>query len=85
MECESPDWKVSPHTTPLTARADGDDDDLIKERWRSLLYYRWSDIDMLAGVVLTGHSTLPYISLAVKAHSDKALLCFPNCISVSQQ
>ena len=85
MECESPDWKVSPQTTPLTARADGDDDDLIKERWRSLLYYRWSDIDMLAGVVLSGHSTLPYISLPVKAHSDKTLLCFLNCILVSQR
>ena len=58
MECESPDWKVSPQTTPLTARADGDDDDLIKETWRSLLYYRWSDIDMLAGVDWTLHITI---------------------------
>ena len=58
MECESPDWKVSPQTTPLTARADGDDDDLIKERWRSLLYYRRSDIDMLAGVVWTLYITI---------------------------
>ena len=86
MECESPDWKVSTHHTTLTARADGDDDDLIKERWRSLLYYRWSDIDMLAGVVWTLHITIhAYISLAVKAHSDKTLLCFLNCISVSQR
>ena len=76
MECESPDWKVSPHTTPLTATADGDDDDLIKERWRSLLYYRWSDIDMLAGVVLSGHSTLPYISLPVKLTVTKLSFVF---------
>ena len=46
------------HHTPLTATADGDDDDLIKERWRSLLYYRRSDIDMLAGVVWTLHITI---------------------------